>query len=199
MLYRLLSVNDCTSCWSRLMYKMRPPSNLPSNNDAQLTNYPGNRHLLLIIIGWAVSHGSKYRKSGLPNPNPFFSSTTHGSKTPVPIDTKLGVSNYVGDLTLTSKYGNNWSTWVVTVCDFFSFLHLACRSPRLTDFDDLYVEMRGSVQGSAFWGSRWQHEMFSGWNPPKPQFLCPKGILSQISENSNHNIFKSINRVNIKF
>jgi len=38
--------------------------------------------------------------------------TTTGSKTPEPIDTKLGVS-YVGDLTLTSKYESNRSTWVV--------------------------------------------------------------------------------------
>jgi len=40
-------------------------------------------------------------------------STTSGSKTPEPTDTKLGVSNCVGDLTLTSKYGSNRSTWVV--------------------------------------------------------------------------------------
>jgi len=29
---RLLSANDCTSCCSRLIYMMRPLSNLPSNN-----------------------------------------------------------------------------------------------------------------------------------------------------------------------
>jgi len=40
-------------------------------------------------------------------------STTPGSKTPEPIATKLGVNNYVGDLTLTSKYGSNQSMWVV--------------------------------------------------------------------------------------
>jgi len=36
-------------------------------------------------------------------------STTLGSKIPEPIATKLGASNYVGDLTLTSKYGSNRS------------------------------------------------------------------------------------------
>ena len=40
-------------------------------------------------------------------------STTPGSKTPEPIDTKLGVSNCVGEVTLTSKYGSNRYTWVV--------------------------------------------------------------------------------------
>jgi len=40
-------------------------------------------------------------------------STTPGSKTPEPIGApKVGVSNYVGELTLTSKYGSNRSTWV---------------------------------------------------------------------------------------
>jgi len=34
---RLPSANDCTSCWSRFIYKMRPLSNLQSN-DAQMTN-----------------------------------------------------------------------------------------------------------------------------------------------------------------
>jgi len=65
-----------------------------------------------------------------------------GSKTPEPIVTKLGVRNYVGDPTLTSKYGSDrsaWGVWAhawnITVCDFpffsFSFLHLTYRSPRL--------------------------------------------------------------------
>jgi len=35
---RLPSANDCTSCCSWLIYKMQPLSNLPSNNDVQLTN-----------------------------------------------------------------------------------------------------------------------------------------------------------------
>jgi len=44
-------------------------------------------------------------------------------------------SNYIGDLTLNSKYGSNWSTWVVwehawivTVCDF-SFFVSSLRRP----------------------------------------------------------------------
>jgi len=56
----------------------------------------------------------------------------------------------------------------LTFISFFLFLHLACRSPRLTDFDDLYVKMHSSAQGSAFWGSWWQPEMFRGWNPQNP-------------------------------
>jgi len=49
---------------------------------------------------------------------------------------KLGMSNYVGDLTLTSKYGSNRSTWVVwahawniTVCDFLFFFFRFFTSP----------------------------------------------------------------------
>jgi len=34
-------------------------------------------------------------------------SATPGSKTPEPIVTKLGVRNYVGDPTSTSKYGSD--------------------------------------------------------------------------------------------
>ena len=34
----ILIVHDCTSCWSWLIYKTRPLSNLPPNNDAQLKN-----------------------------------------------------------------------------------------------------------------------------------------------------------------
>ena len=63
---------------------------------------------VFLVTGWAVAqtyHGSKYRKVG--------NSTTPGRKTPEPIDTNFGVSNYVGDLTLTSKYRSNRSTWVV--------------------------------------------------------------------------------------
>jgi len=37
-----------------------------------------------------------------------------GSKTPEPIITKLGVRNYVGDPTLTSKYGNDRAAWGVS-------------------------------------------------------------------------------------
>jgi len=40
-------------------------------------------------------------------------SATPGSKTPEPIATKLGMRNYVGDPTLTSKYGSDGATWVV--------------------------------------------------------------------------------------
>jgi len=63
------------------------------------------------------------------------------------------------------------SLFVTFFSFFFSFLHFACRSPRLTDFDDLYVKMRGSAQGSAYWVSRWQPEMFRGRNPPKTPFF----------------------------
>jgi len=49
-----------------------------------------------------------------------------GSKTPEPIATKLGVRNYVGDPTLTSKYGSEGfacvvsaHAWNISVCDFF--------------------------------------------------------------------------------
>jgi len=38
-------------------------------------------------------------------------SATPGGKTPEPIATKLGVLNYVGDSTLTSKYGSDRAAW----------------------------------------------------------------------------------------
>jgi len=41
-------------------------------------------------------------------------SATRGSITPEPIATKLGVRNYVGDPTLTSKYGSDRAAWVVS-------------------------------------------------------------------------------------
>jgi len=41
-------------------------------------------------------------------------SATHGSKTPEPIATKLGVRNYVGDPTLMSKYGSERAAWGVS-------------------------------------------------------------------------------------
>jgi len=41
-------------------------------------------------------------------------SATPGSKTPEPIATKLGVCNYVGDPTLTSKYGSDRAAWGVS-------------------------------------------------------------------------------------
>ena len=81
--------------------------------------------------------------------------TTHGSKTPEPMATKLGVNNYVGDLN-----GQRPNMGAIGLCGwsgrmreislfvtffsfcFFLFLHLTCRSPRLIDFDDLYVKMR---------------------------------------------------------
>jgi len=39
---------------------------------------------------------------------------TPGSKTPEPIVMKLGVRNYVGDPTLTSKYGSDRAAWGVS-------------------------------------------------------------------------------------
>jgi len=59
-------------------------------------------HRLGVAKIHCVSYGSKYRKSGN-----FDHPWEHNPK---PIDTKLGGSNYVGDLTLTSKYGSNRST-----------------------------------------------------------------------------------------
>jgi len=50
---------------------------------------------------------------------------------------------------------------------FFSFLQLAYRSPRLTDFHDLYVKRRLFVQGSAFWGL---DDEFSHLPPFPPKF-----------------------------
>jgi len=67
--------------------------------------------MLSVITVWAlaqtscVSHGSKYRKSG--------NFDNLGGKTAEPLHTKLGVSIYVRDLTLTSKYGSNRPTCVV--------------------------------------------------------------------------------------
>jgi len=55
-------------------------------------------------------------------------------------------------------------------CDFpffFSFLHHAYRSPRLTDFHDLYVKRRVFAHENAFWGSRWWISTFSLLSPPK--------------------------------
>ena len=71
----------------------------------------------------------------------------------------------------------------VTFFSFFSFLHLACRSPRLTDFDDLYIRMRGSAQGSAFWGLDDNPKCLGVEIPQNPIFWAGIGILSQISEN----------------
>ena len=66
---------------------------------------------------------------------------------------------------------------------FFSFLHVACRSPRLTDFDDPYVKMRGPAQGSVFWGLDDNTKCLVREIPQKPNFGAGIGILSQIFEN----------------
>jgi len=86
------------------------------------------------------------------------------SATPEPITTKLGVRNYVGDPTLTSKYGSNRAAWgsrhmheISLLVTFFSFFFVSSprlQVARLTDFHDLYIKRRVFVQGSAFWGSR---------------------------------------------
>jgi len=66
-------------------------------------------------------------------------SGTPGSKIPEPIATKLGMRNYVGDPTLTSKYGSDRAAWgsrrmreislfVTFFFSFFSFLQLTYRS-----------------------------------------------------------------------
>jgi len=75
------------------------------------------------------------------------------------------------------------SLFVTFVFVFFSFLHLACRSPRLTDFDDLYVKMRGSAQASAFWGLDDKPKCLGVKSPKKTNFWARIGILSQIFEN----------------
>jgi len=41
-------------------------------------------------------------------------SATSGRKTPEPIAMKLGVRNYVGDPTLSSKYGSDRAAWGVS-------------------------------------------------------------------------------------
>jgi len=53
-------------------------------------------------------------------------STTPGRKTPEPIDTKIGVSHYVGDLTLIPKMGaiglRGWSGRMHEISLFVTFL-----------------------------------------------------------------------------
>ena len=72
----------------------------------------------------------------------------------------------MGGLGACVKYHCLWLSFL-----FFSFLHLGCRSPRLTDFDDLYVKMRRSAQGSAFWGLDDNPECLGVEIPQKPQFF----------------------------
>ena len=124
------------------------------------------------VTGWTVANALSIGKGGF--------SATPGSKTPEPIDTKLGVHNYLQDPTLSSKNGSDrpaWGVsahaWNVTVCDltFFWFLHLAYRSPPWTDFHDLYVKRRVFAQGSAFWGSRWWIFTIAPFSPPKCENL----------------------------
>jgi len=113
-----------------------------------------------LVTDWAVaqtcciSKCTKYRKSG--------KFGYPGSNTSQRIATTLGVNNYVGDPTSTSKCGaiglSGWSRRMCEISPFvvflfpFSFLHLAYRSSHLTDFYDLYVKLCAFVQGSAFWG-----------------------------------------------
>jgi len=112
-----------------------------------------------------IGQCAKYGKSGI--------LATSGSKTPVPITMKLGVRNYVRDPTSASKYGNDRAAWGVsaharniTVTPFFfSFLHLAYRSPQWTNFHDLYARRRVFAHGSAFWGSRWWIFTFTPFLP----------------------------------
>jgi len=55
--------------------------------------------------------------------------------------------------------------------NFFGFILWLVLSPhQWTDFDDLYVIRRGSVQGSAFWGFRSYCCSFWGSNPKKLYF-----------------------------
>jgi len=128
---------------------------------------------------------------------------TPGSKTPELIATKLGVRNYVRDPTLTFIYGSDgdaWGVsahaWNITVCDFpffnflFSFLHVAYRSPRLTDFHDLYVKQRVFAQGCAFWGSRWWFFTFTPLCPQKFENLHYGLMPMATSDGNNSCIFK---------
>jgi len=78
------------------------------------------------ITGWAVAQTCCIIISYAVSIGILGISTTPGSKITEPIDTKLGVSNYVGDLTLTSKHGCSGR---VRVCDFSFFVSSA--SPRL--------------------------------------------------------------------
>jgi len=53
---------------------------------------------------------------------------------------------------------------------FFWFLSRAHRSHQWTDFDDLYVIQRVSMQGCAFWGLHWYSSQFRGSPPQNTNF-----------------------------
>jgi len=75
------------------------------------------------------------------------------------------------------------SLFVTFLFVFFSFLHVACRSPRLTDFDDLYIKMRGSAKEVPFGGPDDNPKCLGVKSPKNPNFWARIGILSQIFEN----------------
>jgi len=77
-----------------------------------------------------------------------------GSKTPEPIAMKIGVLNYVGDPTLTSKYGSGHAMrGRLGTCVKYHCLWQAtgrqCR-PIFTIYTSNVF-----AQASAFWGSQW--------------------------------------------
>jgi len=60
----------------------------------------------VVFTGWAIAHALRIGKVG--------DLATPGCKTPKGIAAKLGVSNYVGDPTLSSKYGSDGVAWVIS-------------------------------------------------------------------------------------
>jgi len=115
--------------------------------------------------------------------------TPWGSETPERISMKLGIYNRAAGMTTHANPCGAATTWVVwanawknTCCGylgipFFTFLIFFCIIFRLapsaqkwTDFDDLYVIRRVSVQGCAFWGLVHTTSNFGGKIPQKPQF-----------------------------
>ena len=70
---------------------------------------------IVVITGWAVALTCCISLSIIIGKVGF--SATPGSKTPEPIVTKLGVHNYVGDPTLTSKYLWERSVYVGGLCE----------------------------------------------------------------------------------
>ena len=69
----------------------------------------------------------------------------------------MGAIGLRGGLGACVKYHCLW------LCFFLSFFVSSYRSPRLTDFHDLYVKRRVFAQGSAFWGI---DDEFSHLPPP---------------------------------
>jgi len=91
--------------------------------------YQSKAHMRLPITGWLLAQTCCIGQDNAQSIGKVGFSATPGSKTPEPIAIKLGVHNYVGDLTLTSEYGSDRAARRVsaharsiTVCDFLFFL-----------------------------------------------------------------------------